>query len=202
MFKRTLPTAVAMLAGILVLLGTLVPVRPLSDIRFILIRWAMVLGAFALLLASTNLLRVHLGRLKDGKHKISSLLVIFSLLGVLVLVLWQGPEGEWSQYFLHAILIPGESALLALTGVALLLAGMRAMQTRHNAGTLVFIGLTILFLFVAVPYIYPPLLQSALQLLNTLAMSGTRGLAIGVALGITLTGLRLILGTDRPHSDE
>jgi len=202
MFKRTIPTAVAMLTGVLVLLGTLVPVRPLSDIRFVLIRWAMLLGAFALLLASINLLRVHLGRLKDGKHKISSLLVILSIFSSLALVLWQGPEGEWSQYFLHSILIPGESALLALTGVALLLAGMRAMQTRRSAGTLVFIGLTILFLFAAIPYIYPPLLQSILQLFNTLAMSGARGLAIGVALGITLTGLRIILGTDRPHSDE
>ena len=76
------------------------------------------------------------------------------------------------------------------------------MQTRRNVGTLLFVGLTVLFLFATVPYIYPPLLQTILQLLNTLAMSGTRGLAIGVALGITLTGLRVILGTDRPHSDE
>ncbi|HNT74731.1 MAG TPA: hypothetical protein PKH77_06915 [Anaerolineae bacterium] len=202
MFKRTIPTASAMLAGILVLLGTLIPVRPLSDIRFVLIRWAVLLSAFALLLASINLLRVHLGRLRDGKHKIGSLLIILSFLASLGLVLWQGAGGEWPQYFLHYVLVPGEAALLALTGLTLLLAGIRAMQTRRNVGTLLFVGLTILFLFATIPYIYPPLLQTILQLLNTLAMSGTRGLAIGVALGITLTGLRVILGTDRPHSDE
>lgn len=202
MFKRTIPTVVAMLAGILVLLGTLAPVSPLRDIRFILIRWAVLIGAFALLLAAANLLRVHLSRLKDGKHKIGSLLIILSLLGSLGLVLWQGPEGAWTQHFLHYVLIPGEAALLALTAVALLLAGMRALQTRRSAGTLVFIGLTILFLFAAVPFIYPPLLQTILQFFNTLAMSGARGLAIGVALGITLTGLRVVLGADRPYSDE
>ncbi|MEJ5311740.1 MAG: hypothetical protein WHX52_18410 [Anaerolineae bacterium] len=205
MFKRFLPTIVAMLVGILVLLGYLVPLKFLATLRdVILLQWAVVLAAFALILAYLSLLRVHLLKLASArKKKFTSLLVIVSALGTLVLVLAQGVEGRWTQQILSSILIPGESALLALTAVTLIVAGMRLLRVRRTAGAIVFVVAAGIILLTTVAYnVYPSVLAALRQGVDTLATAGMRGIVMGVALGITLTGLRVLLGIDRPHSDE
>ena len=205
MFKRFLPTIVAMLAGILILLGYLLPLEFLAKLRdVILLRWAMILAAFALIIAYLNLLRVHLLRLTTArKKKFTSLLVILSALGTLVLVLVQGVEGTLTQQVLNAVLIPGESALLALTAVTLIVAGMRILRARRTAGAVIFVVAAGIILLTTVAYsVYPNVLAVLREGVDTLATSGMRGLVIGVALGVTLTGLRVLLGIDRPHSDE
>ncbi len=205
MFKRFLPTIIAMLAGILILLGYLVPVPFLATLRdWVLLRWAVVLAAFALIVAYLSLLRVHLLRLTSArKKKFASLLVIVSALGTLVLVLMQGIEGEWTQQILTSVLIPGESALLALTAVTLIVAGMRILRARRTAGAIVFVVAAGIILLTTIAYsVYPSILAALRQGVDTLATAGMRGLVMGVALGVTLTGLRVLLGIDRPHSDE
>ncbi|HQE93872.1 MAG TPA: hypothetical protein PLH19_12495 [Anaerolineae bacterium] len=204
MFKRFLPTVVAMLVGLLVLLGYLLPVDFLILLRDFLLRWATVLAVFALLLAYMSLLRVHILRLSRArKNKITSLLVIVSALGTLALVLWQGAAGAWTQQLVNSVLVPGESALLALTAVTLIVAGMRLMRVRRTIGGVIFVIAAAIVLLTTVAYsFYPDMLAALRQGVDTLATGGMRGLMLGVALGVTLTGLRVILGFDRPHSDE
>jgi len=205
MFKRVLPTVVAMLVGILVLLGYVLPVESLTWLRdIILLRWAMVLAAFALFVAYLSLLRVHVLRLTSvRKNKFTSLLMILSALGVLILVLVQGLEGPLAQQVLTAVLIPGESALLAVTAVTLIVAGMRILRARRTAGAIVFVVVAGIILLTNVAYsVYPEVLGILRQSIDVLATAGMRGLVMGIALGVTLTGLRILLGIDRPHSDE
>jgi hypothetical protein len=204
MFKRFLPTVIAMLVGLLVLLGYLLPVEFLVLLRDFLLRWATVLAVFAMILAYMSLLRVHTLRLtRARKNKITSLLVIVSAVGTLVLVLWQGVGGTWTQQLLNGILVPGESALLALTAVTLIVAGMRIMRTRRTMGGVIFVIAAAIVLLTTVAYsFYPNILDALRQGVDMLATAGMRGLMLGVALGVTLTGLRVILGFDRPHSDE
>ena len=38
-------------------------------------------------------------------------------------------------------------------------------------------------------------------ILNVPAMAGVRGILLGVGLGVVLTGVRLLLGVERPYSD-
>lgn len=206
MFKRFFPTIMAMLAGILVLLSYLLPIEEsLAMLRDgILLRWAVILAAFALIVAYFSLLRIHLLRLTStSKKKFTSLLVILSALGTLALVLVQGVEGVLTQQVLNAVLIPGESALLALTAVMLIVAGMRILRARRTAGAIIFVVAAGIILLTTVAYsVYPPVLTVLRQGIDTLATAGMRGLVIGVALGVTLTGLRVLLGIDRPYSDE
>ncbi|MGC9394143.1 MAG: hypothetical protein ACP5J4_04755 [Anaerolineae bacterium] len=205
MFKRFLPTIIAMLVGILVLFGYLLPLDFLVTLRdVILLRWATILSAFALIVAYLNLLRVHLLRLTGArKKKFTSLLVVLSALGTLILVLVQGIEGVLTQQVLNAVLIPGESALLALTAVTLIVAGMRILRARRTAGAIIFIIAAGIILLTTVAYsVYPNVLSVLREGVDTLATAGMRGLVMGVALGVTLTGLRILLGIDRPHSDE
>lgn len=204
MFKRILPTVVAMLSGMIVLLGYLLPIDALSLLRVVLLRWATVLGAFALLVAYLSVLRVHLTRLfYQKKNKFTSLLVVIAALASLAIVVWQGVEGRWPQQLINVVLVPGESALLALTAVTLIVAGMRIFRIRRNAGGIVFIVTAVFVLLTTVAYtLYPDILITLRQFVDAIATAGMRGIVMGVALGVTLTGLRIIFGIDRPHSDE
>ncbi len=98
------------------------------------------------------------------------------------------------------ILVPGESALLALTAVTLLLAGMRLYRSRRHVNSVLFIVVALLTLLSAAPLIYPPLVKTVMDFVNAVATGGLRGLLLGVALGTVVTGLRVILGIDRPQS--
>ncbi|MBN1260071.1 MAG: hypothetical protein JXB35_05270 [Anaerolineae bacterium] len=210
MFKRILPTAIAISAGILVLLGAFLPIPPLPTMRFIALQWAMILGAFAFMLAFLHLLRVHLVRLgRHGQGWGSSLLVIVSAVGTLVLVFLQGTEGRWGQLLLTQFIIPGESALLALTAFTLVLTGMRMLRIRPTSGSLLFILVVVVVLVGAIPLGFLPA-AGVTSMLTGLAnwtqrvpaTAGMRGLVIGVALGTLLAGLRIVFGTVRPHSDD
>ncbi len=201
MFKWFLPTAVAMLVGMLVLLSSLIPLAGLEYTGFLLIQWGMVLGTFALLLGYFNILSVHLQRLFRKRNNWSgSLLLVLSALGSLILIIWQGPGGQGPQLLLRHVLIPGESALLALTAITLLIAGMRIFRTRRDFNSVVFIVIAGAALLSTVPY-FNLLFHIKTEMID-LAAGGMRGILIGVAIGATMTGLRIILGIDRPHSDE
>ncbi len=202
MLKRILPTVVAVSVGILVLLGSFLPISPLREVRLFLIQWAMILGIFAFLLAFLHLLRVHLTRLgRRGKGWSTSLLVVLSAISALLLVLTQGPTNLWSQHLIKDFLVPGESALLALTAVTLVLGGMRMLRVRRTAGSVLFLLITALMLVGTVPYV-GILGEIAGWIQRVPALAGMRGLLLGVALGTTMAGLRVVFGGTRPHSDD
>lgn len=203
MFKWIIPTVVAVICGIITLIGALLPVQIFNDLRQIFVQWAAVITVFAFILAYSSVLKVHIARIAHkGKERISSLILLISALATLVIVILQGPEGYIPQYIVQNILVPGESALLALTAITLLVAGMQILRTRRDGYGIVFFLVVVITLFATVPYFYNVIFDTILSLLNSAAVAGMRGLLLGVVLGTTLTGLRLIFGIDRPYSNE
>lgn len=202
MFRWLIPTAIAVICGLIVLLGYLVPIPALTSLRTLIVRWATVLGAFALLLAYGNLLRVHIERVlkKDSRQRVASLLLVISAIVSLVLVLLQGPDSAISQAMVEAILVPGQSALLAITAITLLLGGIRLLHTRREVNSVIFLIVAAFTLISTIPVVFPGIMASIQQFVDAAATGGMRGLLLGVTLGIILTGLRIILGVERPHS--
>jgi hypothetical protein len=74
------------------------------------------------------------------------------------------------------------------------------LQTRRHINSALFIAVAALYLFTAIPIAFPRILEVILQFVDAAATGGIRGLLLGVVLGIVMTGLRIILGIDRPHS--
>jgi hypothetical protein len=152
-----------------------------------------------------NLVRIHSGRfLKKGtKYRLASLILVIAAVGSLLLVLWDmqdGTAGSISAFLVDGILVPGQSSLLALTAVTLVLGGMRLLGTRRNANSGLFLLVALLTLLTAVPFVFPEILQTVMRLVNTVATAGMRGLLLGVVLGVVMTGLRIVFGIDRPQS--
>jgi hypothetical protein len=72
-----------------------------------------------------------------------------------------------------------------------------------TAPMLIFAGVVLLTLIgsVSLPNLEVPLLHELRNWITQVwALGGLRGILIGVALGTIATGLRILLGSDRPYS--
>lgn len=202
MVRWFLPTLVAVVVGLLVLLGALLPIPILASIRADVLHGAAIVAAFAMVLAFANVLRVHLSRLvsRQAKQRFTSLILLLAAMSTFVVVLLQGPEGTVAKALMDNVLVPGQSALLALTAVTLVLAGARLLRTRRRVSSVLFLLVALLVLLTTVPFVYPEILETGMRFVGAISTGSMRGLLLGVALGTVVTGLRIILGINRPHS--
>jgi uncharacterized membrane protein YhaH (DUF805 family) len=104
---------VAISAGLITLIGYFIPgLEFLSDV---LLRWAVILAGFALILGVVNLLSVHARRLRKRKAgSLYSLLVILSFLITLILVAVTTPTGSAAKWIFQNIQLPVEASLMAI----------------------------------------------------------------------------------------
>jgi hypothetical protein len=91
---------------------------------------------------------------------------------------------------------------MALLAVTLTLAAARLIQRRSELTSIIFIVVLFLVLLGSAPLfgLELPIFSRTLTpyITRVLATGGTRGLLIGVALGSLATGIRILIGADRP----
>ena len=200
---RILAAGFAIASGLLVLLGYFVPLTMLLDIRLLLVQWAIILAAVAVLVGVLNLLGVHWHKVRTRqKGTAYSILLIVSLFASAVLGIVLGTNNTLMSFFLEAIIIPGEATLMALLAVTLVYAAARLLRRRVDLMTFIFLGVAVLILLAAAPFPFGKIPGAALiewLLRDNFATAGSRGILIGVALGSLTTGLRVLFGIDRPY---
>lgn len=193
---------IAIAVGGLVLLGYLVPLI-FDGARKLLVQWAVILAGFALLVGVFNLISVHWNKIKtDPKGGVYSGALLISLI-ITVILVGINPTGTWSMWLFNYIQIPIETSLMAVLAVVLVFAGARLLYHRLNWFSVIFISTTLLVLLGTVPVYF----FGDISLVNTLhsfitqvlALAGARGLLLGVALGAIATGIRVLMGVDRPY---
>jgi hypothetical protein len=196
-------------AGIFVLLGYFIDHEVILSLRLILMRWAVLLAAAALLLGLFNLLAVHWNKVstQDTGWPYSALLIL-AFLVTMVLGMAFGPDNEITLLIFNYIQLPVEASLMALLAVSLAVAGFRIISQRRDLVSLVFVGTALLILIGTGPW--PVASGSGLHVLfgevrNWLAQvwaaGGARGILLGVALGSIVTGLRVLMAIDKPYGD-
>jgi hypothetical protein len=122
----------------------------------------------------------------------------------IIIVGFFGPQDNTSMWIFNNIQLATETSLLALLSIALLIALIRLLQRRLNAFTVIFVITVLLSLAGMSPLlgIEVPLVYGAgglhVFISNVMATAGARGILIGVALGTLMTGLRILMGADRP----
>ena len=204
---RILAAGVAIGSGLLVLLGYFIPVELLREIRLVLVQWAVILAAVAVLVGVLNLLGVHWHKIRTRQKGVAySILLIVSLFASAVLGIFLGTNNPTLEFFLEAIIIPTEAALMALLAVTLVYASARLLRRRVDIMTFIFLGVAVVILLAAAPLPFGkiPLLSDLVLpwLTQVFAAAGARGILIGVALGALTTGLRVLFGIDRPYGGK
>lgn len=199
---RIIAAGVAIAFGLLVLLGYFVPVGMLLEIRLALVQWAVIMAAFAVLVGVFNLFGVHWHKIRTRqKNSAYSILLIVSLFATAVL----GAVGTNSPvlgFVLDAIIVPAESALMALLAVTLIYASVRLLRRRADAMSFIFLGIAVVILLMSAPLPFGKIPGAEIVnwfITQFFAVAGARGILIGVALGALTTGLRVLFGIDRPY---
>jgi hypothetical protein len=204
--KRIIPTVIAMAIGLIVLLDFFLDNLYLNALGQAFVDWAVILAAFALILGVLNLMIVHFKRIRHRKEGWGySIVLIIALWAVLVpgVLDTAGPSGQWVSWVFNNVQYPLQAAIFALLAFFIISAAYRAFQVRRweslffvIAGLIVLLGATPLGRF-----IWDGFEGARDWVLAVPAMAGARGIILGVALATVITGMRLLLGIDRPYAE-
>lgn len=199
---RVFTAAFAIAAGLIVLLGYFYPVQ-LESFRIVLLDWAIIIAAMAVLIGIYNLIAVQMEKIrtrqKGGTYGVVLVIALIITFGLGLIV---GPENPYMRLTVDAIIVPVEASLMAILAVTLIYASIRLLRRRLEVTSVLFLGAAVIFLLAIAPIPLggiDALQDFILQVTGMFSSGGARGLLIGIALGTLLTGLRVIFGIDRPY---
>ncbi len=205
--KGLFSTIVAIATGMIVLIGTFLPVEPLATLRVLFLQWGSALAGIAILVGVGNLFSVHIEKVRERtKQSIYSIaLLSFLMLTWLLVVLPIRMPIE--SILLNGIMVPIEISLLAILSVSLIYASVRLLRYRADLKSIIFIVTALIVLGDAAiqQFVGPlPIISDWVHpfVSQILAAGGARGILIGVALGSLMTGLRVLFGADRPYGGK
>ena len=205
LMKAPLATAVAIAVGLVVLAGYFL--RPILDpVLTVLMQWAIILAGVATLVGIVNLLSVHWKKVQSGKKGAIYSVVALLAFGLTLLAgIILSPSNPQFKAVVTSIQMPVEASLMSLLVVTLAYASLRLLSKRSiNLLSASFVVSAIIFLLLNLGFITSslqnvPVFKDLVTGINQIPVGGTRGILIGVALGTLATGLRIILGGDRPY---
>lgn len=208
--KQWIPTLIATVTGLVVLAGYLFPGQLLvyyqgrmTQWRNVLIEWAVIVAAFAFVLGLLNILHVHGGRVvRARKGWFYSLVLLLAALAACIPPILYGPSGTLTQQMFDHVIGPLGASLAGLVVFTLTLAAFRLLRVRRSVGAVLFVMIVAVVLLGSTPFVGLEWLADARDwIINVPGMAGGRGLLLGVALGTVITALRVLMGSDRPHSE-
>jgi hypothetical protein len=208
MKNRLVASAIAISVGLIILIGTFVPIPLLSAVRLQLIHWGAILAGVALLVGIGNLFSVHFLKIRRReKGSVYSIVLLVAMLATLFIGVVVGPSHPWMQVAVETIILPVEASLMALLAVTLVYASVRLLRRRTDLMSFIFLGTAALILLssASLPYLGGiPILSDWIRPWLTYgpAVGGARGLLLGVALGALTTGLRALFAFDRPYGGK
>lgn len=199
---RVFTAVFAIAAGVIVLLGYFFPIAQLDQLRLQWIDWAIIIAGMAVLIGIGNLIAVQWEKIRTRqKGSLYGVLLILSLGITFVLGLVLGPNDPFMRLAVDAVIVPVEASLMAILAVTLIYASIRLFRRRLDVTTVLFLLTAVLFLLAVMPTPFGAIPGDWIitQFGGMLSRGGARGLLLGIALGTLLTGLRVLLGIDRPY---
>lgn len=199
---RVFTAAFAIAAGLIVLFGYFYPDQ-LESLRILLLDWAIIIAAMAVLIGIYNLVAVQMEKIRTRqKGGMYGGLLVIALILTFGLGLILGPDNPYMRLAVDAIIVPVEASLMAILAVTLIYASIRLLRRRLDVTSVLFLAVAVIFLIAIVPIPFggiSALQDFVLEVAGMFSRGGARGLLIGIALGTLLTGLRVLFGIDRPY---
>lgn len=182
----------------------------------LLLEWARIIGAFALVLGLGSLFRTHWDKIRRRRRGEWPYSIV--TLASFALMVWAGvfygtgegalgrrlvavEDGALFQWLFDNVQVPLDATMFALLAFFIASAAYRTFRARNLEATLLLITAVIVMLgrvplgemmYERMPALYEWIMQYP-------AVAGKRGILFGVALGSIATSLRIILGIERSH---
>ena len=192
-------TAIVIAIGLMTLAGLLTGY--FGGLSSIALQIALVTTGLALLIGVLNLLNVHIRRILGRQRgALYSLVLLISFL--LVIALWLLGEDDANRVLVQDAQRSVEAALAALLVFALVYGAYRLMRQRVTWAAVLFTAALLIVLVGALPIEGLGILAGVRDwMLQVPASAGARGLLIGIALGVIVTAVRVIIGQDRAYRE-
>ncbi len=183
-------------------IGGVAGIAPTGDIAFVLIRLAVIVLAYAILIGVINLVAVNAQRTLHGATwtaKINSAVILtMFVLGLIAPFI----NPDLSDFLLENVQTTIESALAALVFFALIYGAFRMLKHKITFSAILFILTVEIVLIGALPVAQFGLVRNFTDwLINVPVNAGARGILLGIALATLITGLRVLIGQDRTYGE-
>jgi len=219
--KRLIATIIAGVAGLIVLIDFASSIAGIDQIARLVLDWAALLAAMALLVGLLNVAGGHLRRVLNRQADWGySLVLLIAMLLVIVngtIIGFWNQGGETKVVILPQSLVeqpirdvfrafyePLAGSFLALLAFFSLSAALRALRRRTLDALVILIVAVLVLALAALPQLgnVPMLGRSVQWVSDYIALAGARGLLIGAAIGAVVAGVRVLLGFDQPYLDR
>jgi hypothetical protein len=202
--RRSLPMVMAMAIGALMLVDFFFDEAHINALGRFFVETTVIVVAFALLLGLLNVLMVHLRRILKREGGWIYSIALVSIAVIVIIAGIPGPESAGVAWIFDHVQFPLQAATFSLLAFFVATAAYRGLRVR-SLETLAFVLTAVVVLIGQVPvgrYLgeFVPALKD--WILNVPGTAGVRGIIIGVALGTIATGVRVLMGFDRPYTSE
>lgn len=203
--KKAFPVICAVLAGLITLV-TLVFRSQLQPVLTKILQWGIVLASLATLVGILNLMLVHTRKIVSGNRGFFfSLIVLLGFLVSLVGGILLGVDNVGYLRWVFSIRIPLEVSLMGLLALVLTYTSFQFFKRKKWTPLSVSFFISVLvFMILSMGFVQSignPVVNQIIAFIQRLPIAGGRGILIGIALGLLLTGLRALLGAERPYGD-
>ncbi|NIN63819.1 MAG: hypothetical protein GTO63_03715 [Anaerolineae bacterium] len=202
--KRSIPMAIAIAIGSLMLVDFFFDESHINALGSFFVDSAVIVVAFALLLGLVNVLIVHLRRTVQREEGWMYSIGLLAIATVVLLAGIAGPDGRLVTWIFDNVQLPLQAATFSLLAFFVATAAYRGFRLRRPE-SLAFMLAAIVVLLGQIPvgrYLSDVVPAAKDWLLAVPSTAGARGIIIGVALGTIATGVRVLMGLDRPYGGE
>lgn len=207
--RREVPLAITAITGFLIIIGFFVPHDPIGSIQTTFLQWYAIVAGFTMIIGLISLARVHIRKIS---RRISgfgySVVLIVAMLGTLVVGFYSGfrygdlfTPGTPFMWYYNSIFVPLSATMFSLLAFFIASAAYRAFRAKTIEATLLLIA-GALVMIGRVPIgnmMWDKFPLIAEWIMEIPQMAAKRGILIGVALGMVVTSLRIILGIERTY---
>ncbi len=202
--RREVPIAVTFITGVLIVLGFFFTYRPLATASQTIQNWGVIISAFALGIASVNLIQVHIRKIARNQQKLDWLYsgaLLVALAGMAILGIAKGPTYKTYTFWFDALFTPGQATVYAMTGFYIASAAFRAFRVRNVEAAILLVSAALVMLGnvsvgEAMWKQFPAINKWLMDVPN---LAGQRGMMIGAGIGGIAGGLRVLLGIEKSY---
>ena len=210
--KRQVPLVLCFVFGIAMIFTRFSPHSVSQWIYEEVISWVLIIGPFALVLATVTLIQTHTARIRRRTEHWQYSLVVFAGLIIMVLIgVPFGPQNSIFEWLYNNVQLPMDATMFSLLAFFIASAAYRAFRARtFEASLLLITALIVMMGNVPVGDLmwntvlaWTPWEDGASWwrqwILDNPNLSARRGIILGVSLGVISQSIRIILGIERSY---
>ena len=210
--KRQVPLVLCFIFGIVMIFTQFSPHSFSQGIYEEVINWILIIGPFALVLATVTLIQTHTARIRRRTEHWQYSFVVFAGLLIMVLIgIPFGPQNSIFEWFYNNVQLPMDATMFSLLAFFIASAAYRAFRARtFEASLLLITALIVMMGNVPVgDLIWNTVLswlpwdngasEARQWILDNPNLSARRGIILGVSLGVISQSIRIILGIERSY---